>query len=256
MRAWGVTDIGLRRRENQDTYAFTEFGFEDSPDTVVAVVCDGMGGVNGGQLASSTAVESFIREVHSRAFANMSEDQVREMETLCVQEANRAVYERSLEDPTLHGMGTTLVSAIVSPDSAVVCNVGDSRAYIIDDDGIRRVTRDHSVVESLVESGDITREEARTHPNRNLVTRALGPDKSVECDSFTVKIKSGNSILLCSDGLIVTVEDYELQNIISSEADGAEALNKLLVLALSRGAPDNVTAVLIRSEEEVTRQDG
>ena len=255
MRAWGITDIGLRRRENQDTYAFTEFGFSGAPDTVVAVVCDGMGGVNGGQLASSTAVETFIHEVNTRAHANMDEDQVREMELLCVQEANRAVYERSLEDTALQGMGTTLVSAIVSPDSAIVCNVGDSRAYLIDADGIRRITRDHSVVESLVESGDITREEARTHPNRNLVTRALGPDKSVECDSFTVAINSGDSILLCSDGLIVTAEDYELLDIIRSEPDGPKALNALLKLALDRGAPDNVTAVLIRSEE-VTRQNG
>ena len=253
MRAWGITDVGLRRRENQDTYQFAVFG--DS-DTVVAVVCDGMGGVNGGRLASSTAVDAFIAELNSNAHAGMTEEQVRDMELECVRLANKAVYESSLEDPSLHGMGTTLVSAVVSPDTAVVCNVGDSRAYLIDTNGIHRITKDHSVVESLVEAGNITPEEARTHPNRNLVTRALGPDKTVECDSFTVHITEGDCLLLCSDGLIVTAEDNEILEIVRAEADGAVALQKLLELAISRGAPDNVTAVLILNDKVVMSQDG
>lgn len=253
MRAWGITDVGLRRRENQDTYAFEAFG---APDTVVAVVCDGMGGVNGGQLASSLAVTTFMQELHARAHVNMTEEQVREMEAFCVQQANGAVYARSLEGAEYHGMGTTLVSAIVSSDTAIVCNVGDSRAYHISSEGIKRVTRDHSVVESLLEAGNITPEQARTHPNRNLITRALGPDKTIECDCFTLPFAKGDSLLLCSDGLIVTVEDREILEIVCAEADGERALARLLELALQRGAPDNVTVVLIRNEEEVERQDG
>ncbi len=253
MKAWGITDIGLRRRENQDTYAFEAFG---APDTVAAVVCDGMGGVNGGQIASSLAVETFLHELHAYAHVDMTAEQVREMEAFCVAQANSAVYGRSLEDESYHGMGTTLVSAVVSPDSAVVCNVGDSRAYHIGANGITRVTRDHSLVESLIESGDITREEARTHPNRNLITRALGPDKSIECDCFTVPFAEGDCLLLCSDGLIVTVEDEEMLAIVRAETDGAHALDRLVELSKSRGAPDNVTAVLIRNEREVARQDG
>ncbi len=253
MRAWGITDVGLRRHENQDTYAFETFG---APDTVAAVVCDGMGGVSGGRLASELAVQTFLDELHARAHVNMSTEQVCEMESACVQEANGAVYARSLEENAYHGMGTTLVSAIVSPDTAVVCNVGDSRAYHIGADGIRRVTRDHSVVESLIEAGDITPEEARTHPNRNIITRALGPDSSIECDCFTLPFAEGESLLLCSDGLIVTVEDAEMLDIVRAEADGEHALARLLELSKSRGAPDNVTAVLIRNEKEVERQDG
>lgn len=253
MKAWGMTDIGLRRHENQDTYAFEVFG---SPDTAVAVVCDGMGGVSGGQLASSLAVSTFMDTLHASAHSDMTAEQVREMEALCVQEANRVVYERSREDAAYHGMGTTLVAVIASADTAVICNVGDSRAYHIGPDGITRVTRDHSVVESLIESGNITPEEARNHPNRNLITRALGPDKSIECDCFTIALAEGDSLLLCSDGLIVTVEDEEMSSIIRAAKDGEQALEQLLELSKQRGAPDNVTAVLICNEKEVERQDG
>ncbi len=252
MRAWGITDIGLKRRENQDTFWVETFGVMN---TVAAVVCDGMGGVNGGQLASSTAVATFVDEFHARAHVDMDTEQVREMECTCVELANSAVHAASLEDESRHGMGTTLVSAIVSSDTAVICNVGDSRAYLINGQGITRVTRDHSVVESLVESGNITKEQARVHPNRNLITRALGPDKTIECDSFTIPFARGEQLLLCTDGLTVTAEDEEILDIVRSEADGEQALSSLLKLALVRGAPDNVTVVLIRNEE-VERQDG
>ncbi|MBQ9648715.1 MAG: Stp1/IreP family PP2C-type Ser/Thr phosphatase [Oscillospiraceae bacterium] len=248
MRTWGMTDVGLRRHENQDTYAFEAFG---APDTVVAVVCDGMGGVSGGQLASSLAVSTFMEELHKLAHVDMTVEQVREMASFCVARANTAVYERAQTEEIYRGMGTTLVAAIASSDVAVVCNVGDSRAYHIGADGIARVTRDHSVVEEMIESGDITREEARTHPNRNLITRALGPDENTACDVFTVELAEGDSLLLCSDGLIVTAEDSELLEIVRAESDGEAALQRLLELAKSRGAPDNVTAVLIRTEKEV-----
>ena len=168
MRAWGMTDVGLRRRENQDTYAFEVFG---EPDTVVAVVCDGMGGVSGGQLASSLAVETFMGELHALAHVEMTVEQVRKMEMACIAKANRAVYDRSRLDDIYYGMGTTLVSAIASPDIAVVCNVGDSRAYHIGKAGIRRVTRDHSVVEEMVEAGEITpphHARARPRPEHGL----------------------------------------------------------------------------------------
>lgn len=253
MKAWGITDIGLKRHENQDTYRFESFG---EPDTVAAVVCDGMGGVSGGQIASSTAVDAFMDELHARAHVDMSEEQVREMESLCVERANSAVYARAKEDESLRGMGTTLVSAIVSPESAIICNVGDSRAYLIGADVISRVTRDHSVVESLVEAGNITKEEARLHPSRNLITRALGPDESIECDCYSIPFAPGDSLLLCSDGLVVTAEDDEIFAIVHNEADGAKALVRLVQLALERGAPDNVTVVLIRNEREEAHQDG
>ena len=251
MRAWGMTDVGLKRRENQDTYAF-----ETTPDTVVAIVCDGMGGVTGGQVASALAVKTFMEQLHAQAHEDMSIEQVRSMLTRCISKANTAVHERAQADIEYYGMGTTLVAAVISPDLAVVCNGGDSRAYHINAKGIRRVTRDHSVVEEMVESGEITPEEARVHPNRNLITRALGPGRHITCDSFTVPMEEGDMLLLCSDGLIITAEDEEIYAIISAETDGGRSLERLLELSKSRGAPDNVTAILVRNEDEEVSVDG
>ena len=242
MKAWGITDVGLRRLENQDTFAFE---ISEDSDTIIAVVCDGMGGANGGQLASSLAVSVFMDEIRLLIRSEMLPEQKREMESFCVARANSAVYRRSMESDGYRGMGTTLVSAVVSPYEAVVCNVGDSRAYHLDRNGIRRITRDHSVVQSLLESGDITPEEARTHPNRNLITRALGPESEILCDSFDVALAEGDYLLLCSDGLTGTVRDEELFDAVCSAEDGARALEHLIALSKERGAPDNVTAVLI-----------
>ena len=153
-------------------------------------------------------------------------------------------------------MGTTLVSAVVSSEVAVVANVGDSRAYHIGAVGIRRVTHDHSVVEEMLASGEITPEQARTHPNRNLITRALGPEPDIACDTYVVPLKRGDCLLLCTDGVTGTALDRELLEIVHSTPDGDAALARLLELARSRGAPDNVTAVLIRSDAEEVRTDG
>ena len=253
MKAWGVTDVGLRRRDNQDTYAFEHYG---SPDSVVAVVCDGMGGVQGGQVASTLAVSTFLDELHALAQGQMTVEDVCGMLTRCVERANLAVYERSQSNAAYHGMGTTLVSALVTPEVAVIGNVGDSRAYHIGASGIRRVSRDHSVVEEMVEAGEITREEARVHPNRNLITRALGPDRNLACDTFAIPFEKGDFLLLCTDGLTGTVLDEELCDAVRATDDGAAALERLLALSRSRGAPDNVTAVLIRNDGEEVRVDG
>lgn len=243
MRAWGMTDVGLKRRENQDTYAF-----ETTPDTVVAIVCDGMGGVTGGQVASALAVKTFMEQLHAQAHEDMSIEQVRSMLTRCISKANTAVHERAQADIEYYGMGTTLVAAVISPDLAVVCNVGDSRAYHINAKGIRRVTRDHSVVEEMVESGEITPEEARVHPNRNLITRALGPEEHIECDVYDVTLGADERLLLCSDGLVVTATDEEMYEAVARGEKPAESLEHLLELSKQRGAPDNVTAVLLYHE--------
>lgn len=244
MRAWGITDIGLRRQENQDTFALDHV---ESAETVVAVVCDGMGGVNGGKLASSIAAETFMDGLRRQLRPDMDREESGRAQTLSVSQANRAVFERSVENPELSGMGTTLVSAVVTGNEAVICNVGDSRAYHISAEGIRRVTRDHSVVESLVESGDLTPEQARTHPNRNLITRALGPERFIESDLFAVRLAEGDSLLLCSDGLTIVLEDREILEVLRAGEDGQAALERLVALTMERGAPDNVTAVLIRA---------
>lgn len=251
MRVWGMTDVGLKRRENQDTFAYKAFG-----GAVAAVVCDGMGGVTGGRLASSLAVSTFMEELDRLFCGEMTAEQVREMGRGSIARANRAVYDRSRETAEHHGMGTTLVAAIAAPELALIFNVGDSRAYHIGASGIHRVTRDHSVVEEMVASGELTPEEARTHPNRNLITRALGPNADTECDVFPVPLAPGDELLLCTDGLSGTVRDEELLDAVRGSESGAAALDRLLELAKSRGAPDNVTAVLILNGGEEGRRNG
>ena len=249
MNIWGMTDIGLIRRENQDAYA-VQAG-EDSRYTV-CVVCDGMGGPSGGKLAGELAVETFTSTCAANLRDDMTLEQIQEVAKFAVAEANTAVYEHSCAEPGLRGMGTTLVSAIIREEWAVINNVGDSRAYLTraggEQRGISRVTRDHSVVERLVERGDITEEEARSHPNRNLITRALGPDRHALSDSYLVQLERGDYLLLCTDGLIETVTDWEMEREILSGKDENSCLNRMLEIARKHGAPDNLTAVLLRRQ--------
>ena len=176
------------------------------------------------------------------------DEQLRELASFCVAKANTAVYQRALQDPAYQGMGTTLVSAVAEEKYAIVCNIGDSRAYLIRGGEITRITHDHSVVQTLVENGNITAEEARTHPNRNLITRALGPDENTLCDAFEVSFTKGDKILLCTDGLVVTATDDEICRAVCAGKSAEESLDDLIALAKAQGAPDNVTAVLIEHE--------
>ena len=243
MKVCGKTDVGLRRHENQDTFAV-----EQGEKLLIAVVCDGMGGAEGGQIASSLAVETFMQEIRALLRADMTARQLRELASFCVAKANTAVYQHALQDPAYQGMGTTLVSAVAGERDAVICNIGDSRAYLIHNGEMTRITHDHSVVQTLVENGDITAEEARTHPNRNLITRALGPDETTLCDAFDVSFAHGDKILLCTDGLVVTATDEEICRIVCADKRAEEKLDDLIALAKAQGAPDNVTAVLIEHE--------
>lgn len=245
MRAWGITDIGLQRSENQDTFAIDQ---REDGSCAVAVVCDGMGGVNGGRLASSLAAETFIENCRALLQPDMTAEQLRELQSFCVSKANDAVFLRAKQGESCRGMGTTLVSALLIPGGAIVCNVGDSRAYHIGKQGITRITQDHSVVENLVRNGELTPEQARKHPNRNLITRALGPESYIECDIFDVSLEEGDALLLCSDGLVITVTDAEMLQIIREEADAEQCLARLIARSRENGAPDNVTAVLIRNQ--------
>lgn len=165
MKHWKITDPGLVRRENQDAFGFAQL----SGGYTVAVVCDGMGGVAGGSIASSVAVETYIRTLSDSGHPDQA---VR----AAVMAANSAIRQRAAGHPELRSMGTTLVSALVKGDRVLISNVGDSRAYLAGAQGLRQISRDHSLVEDLVEKGDLTPGQARSHPRRNLITRALGPD--------------------------------------------------------------------------------
>lgn len=242
MRAWGMTDTGLVRAENQDSYA-TELvsGFQ------TAVVCDGMGGTSGGQVASSIAVSLFQRRMKEELRAGMDATAIRTAMAHCISLANAAIRNAAITDPQLEKMGTTLVGAVCAPELVLVCNIGDSRAYHITQGGIQQVSRDHSVVENMLENGQITPAEAKHHPSRNLITRALGPDPEPKADMFEVEWSRGDYLLLCTDGLVNTVSDQEIlfEVIHSGDVDGC--LLRLLDIAKANGAPDNVTAVLVEN---------
>ncbi len=242
MRIWGITHRGAVRAENQDAYHFI------LPTTGVAlgVVCDGMGGARGGKIASRMAVRTFTDWLRSKLLEEWKEEPLKELLEQAAQAANRVVYERAEEDPLLEGMGTTMVAAAFLSDRAIVLNVGDSRAYHITGETITRVTNDHSVVEDMVSHGKITREEARYHPQKNLITRALGAEEHVICDLFTVPFAPGDYLLLCSDGLTNMISDEELLSEIKHNGALDTCCDQLLQIALSRGAPDNVTAVLFQ----------
>lgn len=237
-KIWSVTDAGLVRRENQDAFAVrTVFGH------TICVVCDGMGGPAGGRLASRVAVDAFAAEMEKRLSPGSKPDRLREITVIAVALANRAVRDAARASEEYQNMGTTLVSAVSFDGGAVIANVGDSRAYHITKKRIIQITRDHSLVEHMVERGDITAEEARHHPNRNLITRALGPDVNPECDCYTCQLEPGDYLLLCTDGLVNTVTDEEIRAEVL-RGDTETCMERLLALSKSRGAPDNVTIVL------------
>mgnify|MGYP004511343273 CR=1 FL=1 len=242
MRIWGITDTGLVRKENQDAYATAVVA-----DCTVAVVCDGMGGTNGGHTASVIAVETLQQLLQASIEPHMDWYQLEKVTRCAIAEANQAIRARAAEDETLSRMGTTLVCAVCRDGEATLFNVGDSRGYLLCEDGIRQITRDHSVVENMVERGEITPAQARFHPNRNLITRALGPDAEVETDSFHVSWKQGDYLLLCTDGLINTVTDQEILFEVMHNSDLDGCLDRLLEASRKHGAPDNVTVVLLQN---------
>ena len=247
IQTWGRTDTGLVRKENQDAYAIRE---NVSGGHTVCVVCDGMGGPAGGQMASRIAVDTYLAEVEPLLRSEMSPTEIQKASEQAVQRSNRAIREAAAQDERYAYMGTTLVSAISCPEGVVVTNVGDSRAYYYYQNRLLRITRDHSLVQNMVDRGDIPPEEARRHPKRNLITRALGPDEKVECDGFLCYLETGANLLLCTDGLTNTVRDEEIQEAFHlqelEKIDMEGILDRLFQLALRQGAPDNVTAVLMR----------
>lgn len=238
MQVWGVTDRGAVRQQNQDAYAAKVL--EDG--RAIALVCDGMGGARAGNVASTMAVELFMEEFLKPGQEGPVEEQMGHAAAV----ANQAVFQRSAADPECAGMGTTMVAALAGATEAVILNEGDSRCYHINSEGIVLVTRDHSLVEDLVERGELTREQARTHPHKNLITRALGAEPDLMADCFRQPLAPGDCLLLCSDGLSNVVNEQEMLYEVVHGGAQEQCCQRLLNIALSRGAPDNVTVVLVR----------
>jgi serine/threonine protein phosphatase PrpC len=231
----GSTDAGRKRRRNEDSFV------REPP---LFAVADGMGGAQAGEVASRLAAAAF------REFHEADELDPEERVATIIQEANRRIYERARSDAQASGMGTTITAALVSGDSVAIGHVGDSRAYRLRAGKLEQLTEDHSLVADLVRSGRLTPEEADTHPQRSVITRALGTDPEVDVDTFTVEAETGDLFLLCSDGLTTMVDDQQIAQMVAN-ADSLEHATKALVKAANRaGGEDNVTVVLFRLEGE------
>ncbi|MCD7928020.1 MAG: Stp1/IreP family PP2C-type Ser/Thr phosphatase [Oscillospiraceae bacterium] len=236
MDIWGITDRGKVRRQNQDAFYKWTNG-----TLAFAVVCDGMGGARSGNVASAMAAQRFVQALS----AGMGTPE--ERLTLGAAVANDAVYHRAQRDVNCRGMGTTLVAAFAKADEAHILNIGDSRCYHLSDGQIWQVTRDHSLVAEWVAAGQLTEEEAQNHPNRNIITRALGTEEQVQGDLYRETLQPGDRLLLCSDGLSNEVTKEELAQR-TGGGDLRDCCDRLLQLALERGAPDNVTAVILSAD--------
>ncbi len=240
MQAWGLTDPGCVRSQNQDSYEIKRFDAQ----CLLCVVCDGMGGAKSGNIASALALDIFVQTVEGLRHKGMTPEDMEQMLRQAVKQANFTVYDQALQFADFSGMGTTLVAVYVDGDRAMVVNVGDSRCYMMNHDGVRRVTTDHSLVELMVQRGELTREEARAYPGKNLITRAIGTEASVECDVFPLNVGKGDCFLLCSDGLSNLVDEQEILFEVIHGVNKQHCCQRLLGIAKERGAPDNVTSIL------------
>lgn len=234
------TDKGKVRDMNQDSYCC-----EINDNCCFAVVCDGMGGENGGQVASQMAVE-IARKQLSQGFKNkVSENEARRIISCAVNAANIAVYDESMKYPDLKGMGTTMVIAVVTPTMAHIANVGDSRAYILRDDLLTQLTEDHSFVRELMMMGKITEQQAKVHPKRHRITRAVGAMETVCPDILSVDLREDDSILLCSDGLYNYVDDESELSALTAVSVRKRDVSPLIMRANEKGGGDNITAAIV-----------
>jgi len=240
MQCWGLTDPGCVREQNQDSYLIEQL----DKHTVLCVICDGMGGAKSGNVASTLAADVFVQEVKSTWKPEMSGSQLDQMLSNAVKLANFTVYDQAQQFEEFDGMGTTLVAVLIHGKRATFVNVGDSRAYHVDRNGISQVTTDHSLVQMMVSRGEITREQARRYPGKNLITRAIGTEAVVFCDIFHKRMEKGDCVLLCTDGLSNMIDEQEMLFEIAHGADQEQCCQRLLEIAKRRGAPDNVTSVL------------
>lgn len=231
----GSTDAGRKRRRNEDSFVH---------DPPLFAVADGMGGAQAGEVASRLAAAAF------REFHDADELDPEQRVAAIIQEANRRIYERAKSDAQASGMGTTITAALVTEDGVAVGHVGDSRGYRLRDGQLEQLTEDHSLVADLVRSGRLTPDEADSHPQRSVITRALGTDARVDVDTFTADVQAGDVFLLCSDGLTTMIGDEEITETVARASSLEQATKALVRAANKAGGEDNVTVVLFRLEGE------
>ena len=241
LKTFSKTDIGRKRKINQDNVYTCEVPLGNLPN--LFIVCDGMGGHKAGDFASAYAVKALEREVML-----CEETEPVRIIREALECANREIYEKAASEEQLRGMGTTAVVATIIDHTLIVANVGDSRLYIINDD-IEQITKDHSLVEEMVRIGELDRSEAREHPDKNIITRALGVTENVEVDFFEVELKKGDIILMCSDGLTNMVEDEDIRMVVKAQRDVVQIVEELIKVANHNGGSDNIGVVIIEADE-------
>lgn len=241
MQSWGLTDPGCVRKENQDAYQMERL----DKNTLLCVVCDGMGGAKSGKVASNLALEVFVQEVRRSWMGKMDQEKIDQMLRSAVKLANFTVYDQASQFEEFSGMGTTLVAALICGKKVTIVNVGDSRVYGISSEGIRQITKDHSLVQLMVDRGELTPEMAKSYPGKNFITRAIGTEPIVLCDVYHLNVSRGDFLLLCSDGLSNVLDNQEILFEVVHGVHKQYCCKRLLRIAKNRGAPDNVTGVLV-----------
>ena len=238
MNSYGQTDTGRVRKSNQDSIFLSETPV--GPLSNLFMVADGMGGHKAGDFASRFVVDTMVR-----CMGLYKSDSPVTALRKAIEKTNELLFLEAQRDPDREGMGSTLVAATVDQDTMYVANVGDSRLYVVDKQ-LRQITRDHSLVQEMVRMGEITAEEARNHPDKNIITRALGAEKTVDVDFFDMRLEPGSTILMCSDGLSNMVEDKKMEEIIlNSDEDITWKGNTLIQEANNNGGKDNIAIILI-----------
>lgn len=238
LKTFSITDIGKRRKLNQDYVYTSEMPVGNLKN--LFLVADGMGGHNAGDYASRYTIETIVDEISKSS----EESQITVLEN-AIKSANELIRKKAQEEAELNGMGTTVVAATIDGDKLCVANVGDSRLYIINNREIRQITRDHSLVEEMIRMGGLKRELARTHPDKNIITRAIGAQDDVEVDFFDVNLNKDDVILMCSDGLSNMIEDEEIRMIMQGQRDIVEKAESLVKAANNNGGKDNIAVVLV-----------
>jgi len=249
MLKWGgCTDVGKSRPINEDGYYISDYSAEF--DAIYAIVADGMGGHQAGEIASALALRLVSEAVNQGFRTDMTEKEVKDLLGRAVREANESVFKMSMTEVGCIGMGTTLTLCLVCGDKAVVAHVGDSRAYMLRGGRLHQITTDHSLVQELLKSGQITIEEAENHPQKNIITRALGTDSGVDIDLYEFIVFPGDCILLCTDGLsnLLTEDEIKNQLTVDTEAELSVKAEGLIELANRKGGYDNITAVILKKD--------
>ena len=237
MKISSATSVGKIRALNEDSFFVSKIG---KSKAVLAIVADGMGGHNAGEVASAETVKTLkdlIVETNIPA---------KDLLLQAIACANNSIYKMSQKNPTLYGMGTTVTACMIEDSKLTAAQVGDSRLYLIRNNEITQITKDHSLVEMLLESGEITKEDAKRHPQKNVITRAIGTDSSVEADIYEFQLQKDDVVLLCSDGLVNMVEDEKILSVITQNEDFSTLSDVLVKEAENAGGHDNITVVLIK----------